>query len=174
VRRSLNGRVAVQDRPSPEGAEMAIATQTPPRKRVLRRPKQVGRRQSGWCGGALGCLGVKGSREKLKFAARGRKLGRGGNGGLNSGVWCRCEGEREGGPGRGSTWRRRGGPVTLARAWQRWAPIGRRCSACGEETEEGRTWVGPGEKERKWVAPNRTVKFSIYSNNFQMSSNCFD
>jgi hypothetical protein len=98
VRRSLNGRVAVRDRPSPEGAETAIATQTPPRKRVLRQPKRVGRRQSGWCGGALGCLRAKGSREKLKFAARGRKLGRGGNGGLNSGVWCRCEGEREGVP----------------------------------------------------------------------------
>jgi hypothetical protein len=37
----------------------------------------------GWCSGALRCLRAEESREKLEFAARGRKLGRGGIGGLN-------------------------------------------------------------------------------------------
>jgi hypothetical protein len=40
------------------------------------------RRQSGWCDGALRCLGVEESGEKLEFAVWGRKHGRGGVGGL--------------------------------------------------------------------------------------------
>jgi hypothetical protein len=31
-----------------------------------------------------------------------------------------------------------------------------------------------GKKNVRWAGPNRIVKISIYSNNFQMSSNCFD
>jgi hypothetical protein len=76
---------------------------TPPHKKGSS-VTRAGRRRSGWCGGALGCLGPEGSGEKLEFAARGRKLGRGSNGGLNSGAQRRCEGkEKEGGPGRGGT-----------------------------------------------------------------------
>jgi hypothetical protein len=41
------------------------------------------RRWSGWRGGAFRCLRAEESGEKLEFAARGRKLGRGSVGGLN-------------------------------------------------------------------------------------------
>jgi hypothetical protein len=88
---------------------------------------------------------------------RGRKLGRGCNVGLNSGARRRCEGEREGGgvAAHGGE----GGVVTQARAQWRWAPIGRRGSACREETGEGHAWAGPGEKERKMGRAQQNSEF---------------
>jgi hypothetical protein len=55
-----------------------------------------------------------------------------------------------------------GGPVTSTRARQRRVPVGRHGCACGEETGDGCTWVGPGENERKMARGNRIVNFLIY------------
>jgi hypothetical protein len=60
VRQSLNGRVVAQDHPSLEGAETAAAARTPSQKKGSP-ATEAGRRRSGWCGGALGCLGAEGS-----------------------------------------------------------------------------------------------------------------
>jgi hypothetical protein len=67
------------------------------------------RRRSGWRGGAFRCLRAEESREKLEFAARGRKLGRGSVGGLN---------RRENQRGRGAS---ESGDGTLARRYSRLA-----------------------------------------------------
>jgi hypothetical protein len=64
--------------------------------------------------------------------------------------------------------------VTPVGAQRRRAPVGQHDSACREETKEGHAWAGPGKKKGKWARPNGIVKFFIYSNNFQMSSNYFD
>jgi hypothetical protein len=55
-----------------------------------------------------------------------------------------------------------GGPI-------RWAPPGREEGGVGRAWK---TWASRGEG--KWARPEETVKVSIYSNNFQTSSNYFD
>jgi hypothetical protein len=78
-----------------------------------------------------------------------------------------ARGKEKGGPGRGGTWRRRGGGATTPPwARQRRAPVGRHGSACGEETGEGVRGPVWGKKKGKWVGPNGIVKISIYSNIF--------
>jgi hypothetical protein len=67
-----------------------------------------------------------------------------------------------------------GGPVTPARTQRRRAPVRQHDSACREEIEGGARVGRSGEKERKMGRANGIVKFFIYSNNFQTSSNYFD
>jgi hypothetical protein len=45
----------------------------------------------------------------------------------------------------------------------------------GSETERRRAGArGLAREKEKWVGPKERVKFFIYSNNFQVSLNCFD
>jgi hypothetical protein len=48
-------------------------------------------------------------------------------------------------------------------------------SSIGSEREWRRAGAcGPDRGKEKWVGPEETVEFFIYSNNFQTSLNCFD
>jgi hypothetical protein len=78
-RSKTHRRVALTGR----GGGLAVAVAwIPTRDSVLEWPEWTGG-DRGWCSGALRCLEVEESREKLEFATWGRKLGRGGVGGLN-------------------------------------------------------------------------------------------
>jgi hypothetical protein len=77
VRRSLNGRIAAQDQPSPEGAKTAAAAWTPSWKRVLRLSERI-RGGHGDAREAATCLDVA---ERVR---RGWKARRGPLGGFST------------------------------------------------------------------------------------------
>jgi hypothetical protein len=89
--------------------------------------------------------------------------------------------EEQGGRGPASTDRRRPGRGTrgrhrdcLSRGGE--GPPDTHAPDSSEREREGRRAGahGPARRKEKWVGPEETIEFLIYSNNFQTSSDCFN